>query len=193
MHHFLAEMYTHVHTSATKWCIVGFVPQVYCKAVNVTLGICKRSIAKMPILLWVFATGLLQSCQCHPGYLHQVYCKAVNVTLGICNRFIAKLSMFPWVFATGLLQSCQYYPGYLQQVYCKAVNVTLGICNRPIAKLSMLPWAFPGAPLKVNGSPGNIQGNLTVLLSHTLLWGEGYSPHDGQNWLRSCEAYMRQH
>ena len=24
-----------------------------------------------------------------------------------------------------------------------------------------LPWIFPGAPLKVNGVPGNIQGNVT--------------------------------
>ena len=28
--------------------------------------------------------------------------------------------------------------------------------------LSMLLWIFPGAPLKVNRAPGNIQGNLTV-------------------------------
>ena len=28
------------------------------------------------------------------------------------------------------------------------------------AYLSRLPWIFPGAPLKVNGAPGNIQGNL---------------------------------
>ena len=27
--------------------------------------------------------------------------------------------------------------------------------------LSMLPWIFPGNPLKANGAPGNIQGNLT--------------------------------
>ena len=26
-----------------------------------------------------------------------------------------------------------------------------------------LPWIFPGAPLKVNGAPGNIQGNWTAL------------------------------
>ena len=24
-----------------------------------------------------------------------------------------------------------------------------------------LPWIFPGAPLRINGAPGNIQGNLT--------------------------------
>ena len=29
-----------------------------------------------------------------------------------------------------------------------------------------LPWIFPGAPLKINGAPGNIQGNLTALLEH---------------------------
>ena len=27
--------------------------------------------------------------------------------------------------------------------------------------LVQLPWIFPGAPLKINGAPGNIQGNLT--------------------------------
>ena len=26
-----------------------------------------------------------------------------------------------------------------------------------------LPWIFPGAPLKINGAPGNIQGNLTAM------------------------------
>ena len=26
--------------------------------------------------------------------------------------------------------------------------------------MSRLPWIFPGAPLKANGVPGNIQGNL---------------------------------
>ena len=34
--------------------------------------------------------------------------------------------------------------------------------------LPRLPWIFPGAPLKVNGAPGNIQGNLTTL---SLVWG----------------------
>ena len=29
---------------------------------------------------------------------------------------------------------------------------------RPHSYLSMLPWIFPGAPLKVNGAPGKIQG-----------------------------------
>ena len=29
--------------------------------------------------------------------------------------------------------------------------------------LSRLPWIFLGAPLKVNGAPGNIQGNMTAL------------------------------
>ena len=28
-----------------------------------------------------------------------------------------------------------------------------------------LPWIFPGAPLKINGAPGNIQGNLTGMIS----------------------------
>ena len=28
---------------------------------------------------------------------------------------------------------------------------------------SSLPWIFPGAPSKINGAPGNIQGNLTAL------------------------------
>ena len=27
-----------------------------------------------------------------------------------------------------------------------------------------LPWIFPGAPLKINGAPKNIQGNLTGIL-----------------------------
>ena len=27
---------------------------------------------------------------------------------------------------------------------------------------SRLPWIFPGTPLKINGAPGNIQGNLTA-------------------------------
>ena len=26
-----------------------------------------------------------------------------------------------------------------------------------------LPWIFPGAPLKINGAPRNIQDNLTVM------------------------------
>ena len=29
--------------------------------------------------------------------------------------------------------------------------------------LSRLPWIFPGASFKVNGPPGNIQGNLRAL------------------------------
>ena len=29
----------------------------------------------------------------------------------------------------------------------------------------MLPWIFPAAPLKVNGAPGNIMGNLTALIT----------------------------
>ena len=124
-------------------CYPGYLQQVYCKAVNVTLGICNRSIAKLSMLPWVFATGLLQSCQCCPGYLQQVYCKAVNVTLGICNRSIAKLSMLPWAFATGLLQSCQCYPGHLQQVYCKAVNVTLGISGSSIES-QWISRKYPG-------------------------------------------------
>ena len=28
-----------------------------------------------------------------------------------------------------------------------------------------LPWIFPAAPLKINGAPGNIQGNLTAMQS----------------------------
>ena len=46
-----------------------------------------------------------------------------------------------------------------------------------------LPWIFPGTPLKINGTPGNIQGKLSALLkaelgravhpkkyAHALLW-----------------------
>ena len=33
-----------------------------------------------------------------------------------------------------------------------------------------LPWIFPGAPLKINGASGNIQGNLTSIRSaHTTI------------------------
>ena len=38
-------------------------------------------------------------------------------------------------------------------------------CN-PIAV--KLPWIFQGTPLKFNGAPGNIQGNLTPLQLLTL-------------------------
>ena len=34
------------------------------------------------------------------------------------------------------------------------------LCFRAV----QLPWIFPGAPLKINGTPGNIQGNLTALM-----------------------------
>ena len=37
--------------------------------------------------------------------------------------------------------------------------------------LSSLPWIFPVAPPKVNGSPGNIQDNLTSLVFHHLSFG----------------------
>ena len=36
--------------------------------------------------------------------------------------------------------------------------------------LSRLPWIFPGAPLKFNGAPGNIQGNLTALFHPIPFW-----------------------
>ena len=32
--------------------------------------------------------------------------------------------------------------------------------------LSRTPWIFPRAPLKINGAPKNIQGNLTALLTY---------------------------
>ena len=31
--------------------------------------------------------------------------------------------------------------------------------------LTRLPWIFPGVPLKVNGAPGNIQDNLTGVIT----------------------------
>ena len=36
--------------------------------------------------------------------------------------------------------------------------------------LPRLPWIFPGAPLKINGAPGNIQGNLTGMLLRHIGW-----------------------
>ena len=45
--------------------------------------------------------------------------------------------------------------------------VIIGLGNG-FAYLSMLPWNFPGAPLKINGAPGNIQANFTALVSPTL-------------------------
>ena len=41
-------------------------------------------------------------------------------------------------------------------VLCRVPDIVVG---RHIY-LSRLPWIFPGAPLKVNKVPGNIQGNL---------------------------------
>ena len=41
--------------------------------------------------------------------------------------------------------------------------------------LSNLPWIFPGAPLKFDGAPGNIQGNLTAL-HRRISTSEGSNP-----------------
>ena len=35
-----------------------------------------------------------------------------------------------------------------------------GVQGGPKCVSTVLPWIFPGAPLKVNGAPGNIQGNF---------------------------------
>ena len=45
-----------------------------------------------------------------------------------------------------ILTTCDYT--WLEQRYKNTIPVKL-------------PWIFPGAPLKVNEAPGNIQGNLT--------------------------------
>ena len=45
----------------------------------------------------------------------------------------------------------------------KLVTVTWRSGANSLAQLSKLPLIFPGAPLKINGTPGNIQGNLTAL------------------------------
>ena len=40
-----------------------------------------------------------------------------------------------------------------------------------LAYLSKVPWIFPGAPLKVNGAPGDIQDKLTG--PNYLYWSDG--------------------
>ena len=44
-----------------------------------------------------------------------------------------------------------------------ASNLVISYTKTLLAYQSTLPWIFPGAPLTFNGSPGNIQGNLTAL------------------------------
>ena len=39
------------------------------------------------------------------------------------------------------------------------ISLLWSACSR--CKPIELPWIFPGAPLKINGAPGNIQGNST--------------------------------
>ena len=39
-----------------------------------------------------------------------------------------------------------------------------------ICKSVKLPWIFPRAPLKINGAPGNIQGNLTGMYLVWIFW-----------------------
>ena len=48
---------------------------------------------------------------------------------------------------------------------CLRKHKCIATCS--ITYLSKLPWIFPGAPLEINGAPGNIQGNLTGMLSWT--------------------------
>ena len=42
-------------------------------------------------------------------------------------------------------------------------NVITSAVSKRIARVVKLPWIFPGASLKVNGAPGNIQGSLAAL------------------------------
>ena len=58
--------------------------------------------------------------------------------------------------------------------------IVLSVVGPPVARLRiltcfaylpMLPWIFPGTPLKINGAPGNNQGNFTaLLLRHRISW-----------------------
>ena len=53
-------------------------------------------------------------------------------------------------------------------------RITGHLCGEFTGYLLRLPWIFLGAPLKINGAPKNIQGNLTALQLH---------PHNGSTFL----------
>ena len=67
-----------------------------------------------------------------------------------------------------------------------------------------IPWIFPGAPLILNGAPGNIQGNLITGVDAAAIYrhGDGYKLsyesflHHTEigtiNSLRPSDEYMRQ-
>ena len=67
-----------------------------------------------------------------------------------------------------MLTNCiiRYVPrgGY---IHCAVISES-GLLSYYFNRAVKLPWIFPGAPLKVNGAPGNIQGNLTALLQLCL-------------------------
>ena len=58
----------------------------------------------------------------------------------------------------------EYKPGFIQ---CSAIFNIMSCCRY----LSTLPWIFPEAPLKINGAPGNIQGNLTGMMLDCIVMG----------------------
>ena len=68
---------------------------------------------------------------------------------------------------------CRYFDLEISQIRIQFL-ISLPFSNPPKnmdfklkfhgAYLSRFPWIFLGAPLKVNGAPANIQGNLTALI-----------------------------
>ena len=67
-------------------------------------------------------------------------------------------------------QVCKYSLSKVTILNVNCARETAFIFDTPV-KLS---WIFPGAPLKINGSPGNIQGDLTGMSidKNNLEYGE---------------------
>ena len=59
-----------------------------------------------------------------------------------------------------------------------------------------IPWIFPGAPLKINGAPGNIQGNLAGMILPSIFKKivtdtPRHPACDGQKW--GCLLWVQNH
>ena len=73
---------------------------------------------------------------------------------------------FSW-YVSGFVQDCSIFFANAMEIAqsCTKQSVSLSYLLMAWAhfRAVKLPWIFPGAPMKVNGAPWNIQGNLTAL------------------------------